>query len=174
MQRGSENFIELLEPIYSNVLNYCLALTRSETEAKDLLQDALLKALENFDSLKDQRKFKSWLFTILTRQYYALYHKSLIRKTFLKKFHEETATFPQVFETVTNEYDQNALKKAMSLIGDKERTAIVLFEIGGFSMEEIKKIQGEKSLSAVKSRISRTRTKLKELILEIRTKAFAI
>jgi DNA-directed RNA polymerase specialized sigma24 family protein len=39
-------------------------------------------------------------------------------------------------------------------------------------MEEIKLIQGEKSLSAVKSRISRTRAKLKELILEIQSKAF--
>src|ERR1041385_3988382 len=116
MQRTSETFIELLEPIYSNVLNYCLALTRSEMEAKDLLQDALLKALENFDSVKDETKFKSWLFTVLTRQYYASYHKSLIRKTFLKKFHEETAEFPQVFEPEPNESNQNALRKAMSLI----------------------------------------------------------
>ena len=164
MQRSSEDFIELLKPIYSNAISYCIALTRNEAEAKDLLQDSLLKALEKFAALRDERKFKSWLFTILTRQYYALYQKSLVRKSFLNQSYYETVEFPQVFEKETNELNQKALLDALNLITEKERVAIVLFEIGEFSMEEIKMIQGEKSLSAVKSRISRTRAKLKELI----------
>lgn len=167
MQRTSEDFIELLKPIYCNAISYCIALTRNEVEAKDLLQDSLLKALEKFTALKDDKKFKSWLFTILTRQYYALYQKSLIKKNFLNESYYETAEFPQIFEKETNEPNQEALLEALGLITEKERVAIVLFEVGDFSMEEIRMIQGEKSLSAVKSRISRTRTKLKELILGI-------
>src|SRR4030095_5243941 len=164
MQRSSEDFIELLRPVYSNAINYCIALTRNEAEAKDLLQDSLLKALEKFAALKDDKKFKSWIFTILTRQYYALYQKSLIRKKFLNEPYYETAEFPQIFETEINDLNQKALLEALGLITEKERVAIVLFEVGNFSMEEIRMIQGEKSLSAIKSRISRTRTKLKELI----------
>ena len=167
MQRSSEDFIELLKPIYSNAISYCIALTRNEAEAKDLLQDSLLKALEKFTALKDDKKFKSWLFTILTRQYYALYQKSLIKKNFLNESYYETTEFPQIFENETNELSQKALLEALGLITEKERVAIVLFEVGDFSMEEIKMIQGEKSLSAVKSRISRTRVKLKELIIGI-------
>jgi len=167
MQRSSEDFIELLKPVYSNAISYCLALTRNEAEAKDLLQDSILKALEKFGALKDDKKFKSWLFTILTRQYYALYQKSLIKKNFLNRSQFETAEFPQIFEKETNEPMQKALLDALEMITEKERVAIVLFEVGSFSMEEIRMIQGEKSLSAVKSRISRTRTKLKELILGI-------
>jgi len=170
MLRNSDDFIELLKPIYNNALNYCIALTKNKSEAKDLLQDSLLKALENFTSLKDEKKFKSWLFTILTRQYYALYQKSLIKKNFLNKSSYETAEFPQIFETEENELKQKILMEALELITQKEKVAIVLFEVGGFSMEEIKVIQGEKSLSAVKSRISRARIKLKELILGIQTK----
>jgi len=49
----------------------------------------------------------------------------------------------------------------------KERTAILLFEIAEFSIEEIKDIQKEKSLSAIKSRLSRTRTKLRNIITEL-------
>ena len=167
MQRSSEDFIELLKPIYSNAISYCIALTRNETDAKDLLQDSLLKALEMFVALRDDKKFKSWLFTILTRQYYALYQKSLIKKKFLNQSHYETAEFPQIFEKEANELNQKALLEALDLITEKERVAIVLFEVGNFSMEEIRMIQGEKSLSAIKSRLSRTRTKLKELILGI-------
>ena len=167
MQRSSEDFIELLKPVYSNAINYCIALTRDEAEAKDLLQDSLLKALEKFARLRDEKKFKSWLFTILTRQYYALHQKSLIRKNFLNESNYETAEFPQIFEKETNELNQKALLEALSLITEKERVAIVLFEVGDFSMEEIRMIQREKSLSAVKSRISRTRAKLRELMLGI-------
>src|SRR4030095_14335342 len=98
MLRNSDDFIELLKPIYNSALNYCIALTRNKSEAKDLLQDSLLKALENFTALKDEKKFKSWLFTILTRQFYASYQKSLIKKTFLNKSSYERAEFPQIFE----------------------------------------------------------------------------
>ena len=167
MQRTSDDFIELLKPIYGKTISYCIALTKNEAEAKDLLQDSLLTALEKFTSLKDDTKFKSWLFTILTRRYYSLYQKSLIKKNFLNESYYETTALPQVFETDTNEVAQSALLEALGLISEKERVAIVLFEVGDFSMEEIRTIQGEKSLSAVKSRISRTRTKLKELILGI-------
>jgi len=167
MQRSSEDFIELLKPVYNNAISYCLALTRNQTDAKDLLQDSLLKGLEKFGALKDDKKFKSWLFTILTRQYYGLYQKSLIKKKFLNQSHYEIAEFPQIFEKETNELNEKALLDALALITEKERVAIVLFEVGNFSMEEIRMIQREKSLSAIKSRISRTRTKLKELILGI-------
>ena len=170
MLRNSDDFIELFKPVYNNALNYCIALTRNESEAKDLLQDSLLKALENFTALKDEKKFESWLFTILTRQYYALYQKSLIKKAFFNRSPYETVELPQIFETEEKELKQKILMEALDLITQKEKVAIVLFEVGGFSMEEIKLIQGEKSLSAVKSRISRTRIKLKELILGIQTK----
>jgi RNA polymerase sigma-70 factor, ECF subfamily len=172
MQRNSEDFIELLKPVYDQALNYCTALARNETDAKDLLQDSILKALENFVKLKDEEKFKSWLFTILTRQYYAMYHKSLVQKKVLKESSHEIAEFPQIFQKEIIELNQKALLDSLNLISEKERIAIVLFEVAGFSMEEIKMIQGEKSLSAVKSRISRTRAKLKQLILAIQSKAF--
>jgi DNA-directed RNA polymerase specialized sigma24 family protein len=64
MPRSSEDFIELLKPVYNNAISYCLALTRNEAEAKDLLQYSLLKALEKFAALKEDKKLKSWLFTI--------------------------------------------------------------------------------------------------------------
>jgi len=172
MHRNSQDFIELLKPVYDYAVNYCIALARNETDAKDLLQDSLLKALENFVKLRDDKKFKSWLFTILTRQYYAMYHKSLVEKKFLKDSSFETAEFPKIFEREMMEPKQKALLDSLNLISEKERIAIVLFEVAGFSIEEIKMIQNEKSLSAVKSRISRARTKLKELILRIQSNVF--
>jgi DNA-directed RNA polymerase specialized sigma24 family protein len=56
---------------------------------------------------------------------------------------------------------------ALDTLNEKERTAILLFEIGGLSLEEIRKVQKEISISAVKSRLSRTRLKLRKTIIEI-------
>jgi DNA-directed RNA polymerase specialized sigma24 family protein len=59
------------------------------------------------------------------------------------------------------------LLEALYSLTEKERAAILLFELGGFSLIEIQQIQGEKSLSAIKSRLSRTREKLRHKILQL-------
>ena len=79
---------------------------------------------------------------------------------------EEGEVAFQVFE---DEYfeDNQLLVAALSRINKKERIAILLFEIGGFSIEEITLIQNEKSESTIKSRLSRTRNKLKEVMVKL-------
>ena len=58
------------------------------------------------------------------------------------------------------------MNKALAKLSAKERAAILLFEIADFSIEEITAIQQEKSISAVKSRLSRARAKLRKAISE--------
>jgi len=169
MCRDTNQFLELLKPHYSNALNYCRALcsNRSAVEAEDVLQQSLLQALENIENLKDVRKFRSWLFTIITRVFY-----SYMRKSFWKKFvsldnYTNLPEIPEVFDRTEQNEKRQILLKALSKLKDKERTAILLFEIADFSIEEIKNIQNEKSISAVKSRLSRSRTKLRKIITEL-------
>ncbi len=169
MCRDTDQFLELLKPHYSDALNYCRALcsNSSAVEAEDVLQQSLLQALENIEKLKDIRKFRSWLFTIITRVFY-----SYMRKNFWKKFvsfdnYANLPEIPVVFDRAEQNEKRQILFKALSKLKYKERTAILLFEIAEFSIEEIKDIQKEKSLSAIKSRLSRTRTKLRNIITEL-------
>lgn len=166
MCQDTNQFLELLKPCYSNALKYCRALCakRSPEDAEDVLQQSLLKALENFDSLIEKPKFRSWLFTIITREFY-----NSVRKDFWKKFIPadnsiSITELPEVYNRIEDSEIRLTLNKALSKISGKERSAVLLFEIGGFSMEEIKEIQKEKSISAVKSRLSRAREKLKKII----------
>jgi DNA-directed RNA polymerase specialized sigma24 family protein len=71
---------------------------------------------------------------------------------------------PEVYEEAENSERKQLLYKALSKISSKEKAAVLLFEIGGFSIEEIKEMQNEKSISAIKSRLSRARGKLKTII----------
>lgn len=166
MCQDTNQFLELLNPEYNDALKYCRALCarRSADDAEDVLQQSLLKALEKFKGLNDNSKFRSWFFKIITHEFL-----NLTRKDFWKKFLPmdnvtEVPELPEVYSRIENNETRILLLNALSQISDKERSAILLFEIGGFSLEEIKEMQHEKSISAVKSRLSRSREKLKRLL----------
>lgn len=167
---SDSEFTDLLKPHYNDAVNYCRALCSgvSRSEAEDVMQQALLKAYENFDSLRDKASFKSWFFQIITRTFY-----NSVRKPFWSRFvslnSEDGKAAFQVFEDEFFE-DNQMLIVALSKISKKERAAILLFEIGGFSIEEITAIQKEKSESTIKSRLSRTRKKLKEFLVKLEEK----
>jgi RNA polymerase sigma-70 factor (ECF subfamily) len=55
------------------------------------------------------------------------------------------------------------LDRALARLPEKQREAVILFEISGFSLAEIREIQGG-SLSGVKSRIVRGRDNLANLL----------
>jgi RNA polymerase sigma-70 factor (ECF subfamily) len=164
---SDSEFTDLLKPHYNDAVNYCRALCSgaSKSEAEDVMQQALLKAYENFDSLRDKANFKSWFFQIITRTFY-----NSVRKPFWSRFvslnSEDGKAAFHVFEDNFFE-DNQILIAALSKISKKERAAILLFEIGGFSIEEITAIQKEKSESTIKSRLSRTRKKLKEFMVTL-------
>lgn len=167
MTRDSALFTELLKPHYNDALKYCKALcaTWSASDAEDVLQQSFLLAFENFPSLKDEAKFRSWFFKIITTTFY-----SSIRKHFWKKFlpldseQHFKKDIPEVFNRAEQTEHRMLLNRALSILNAKERSALLLFEIAEFSIEEITVMQGEKSISAVKSRLSRARKKLKAYI----------
>ncbi|MBS1492703.1 MAG: RNA polymerase sigma factor [Bacteroidetes bacterium] len=169
MYRDTDLFLEHLRPHYNDAVKYCRALTYriSIDDAEDLFQQSVLKGLENFPKLKERDKFKSWFFKIITNEFI-----NQTRKSFWKRYlpldekinHSKP---PEIFEEIAKNETNNILYKALGMLNKKERTCILLFELAEFSIEEIKKIQGEMSLSAVKSRLSRARSKLKEHIIKM-------
>jgi len=168
MSRDTGKFTELLKPHYNDALKYSRALCSSwsPADAEDVLQQSFLNALENFENLNDISKFRSWFFKIITTTFY-----SSVRKHFWKKFLPiESAVnipdMPEVFNRAEQSETRMILNKALSRLSEKERTAILLFEIAEFSIEEITEMQQEKSISAVKSRLSRARAKLRKYITE--------
>jgi len=169
MYRDTELFVKYLRPHYNDAVKYCRALTYriSIEDAEDLFQQSVLKGLENFSKLNEKDKFKSWFFKIITNEF--INHT---RKLFWKKFLplDEKVNYsapPEIFEEIAKRETNNILYKALDMLNKKERVCILLFEMADFSIEEIKKIQNELSLSAVKSRLSRARRKLKEHIIKL-------
>lgn len=160
----------LLTPCLAKLSRYCHAMTKdaddrsSFDDGRDLLSDAILLAYENFEKLRATEAFTSYIFTTARR----LYYRSARRKKLW-------GIFPSGAEEIADErgpsaevkLDLEALDRALAKLPEKQREAVVLFEISELSLAEIREIQGG-SLSGVKSRIVRGREKLAELLGERR------
>src|SRR5205807_391366 len=60
-------FLKLLEPVHNRLWRFVLSTTRDHEEAEDLLSETVLVAFERFHTLRDEKAFVSFLFTIATR-----------------------------------------------------------------------------------------------------------
>lgn len=155
-----ERFLELLRPHNASLSRFARAMTRDADAAKDLISETVLKAFESFDSLRDGSSFLSYLFTIAVR----LHNRERSRGKLWGIFDREHAEqLPYKGSAPDASVDVQLLYAALKHLPEKQREAIVLFEISGLSLEEIREIQGG-SLSGVKSRIVRGRASLAELL----------
>ena len=160
------SFTEQLKPHYAAAVRYCRALcARSRAaEADDVLQDALLKAVEHYDRLRDPSRFKSWLFQIITRTFYSAQRRSYWGRFVPFSDVPDVARMPSVYRS---EADRLLVLQALGRLTDRQRSALLLYEIAGFSVAEIAEIQGDRSRSAVKSRLSRARKTLQQVITDL-------
>ena len=117
MCKDTNRFLSLLKPCYSDALKYCRALCvkRSQDDAEDVLQQSLLKALENFDSLNEKSKFRSWFFTIITREFYNSVRNDFWRKFLPSDGLSPVAEIPEIFSRNENDEIKLILNKALYL-----------------------------------------------------------
>lgn len=155
-----QRFLELLRPFQPSLSRFARAMTGNAEAAKDLVSETVLKAYESFECLKNSEGFQSYLFTIATR----LNNRERSRgKRWTDWDEERMSQLPAQGNEPDVRVEVGLLYRALQQLPDKQREAIVLFEISGLSLEEIREIQGG-SLSGVKSRIVRGRESLADLL----------
>lgn len=158
----NEKFLELLDPLRDKLYMYARALEKSTEDAEDLVSDTILTCLENFSEIQDYSKFKSYIFKIVRNKFKRKSRKNI----FWAKYDESRANeIPSNGIQTDLPTDIAFLYNALDQLPDKQKEALVLFEISGFSMSEIRDFQGG-SISAIKSRIKRGREKLSELLTD--------
>lgn len=59
-------FAEVVDAHLDRLYGYCVHLCGDPTDAEDLLQDTLVRAMHSFAGLRDPQSVKTWLFTIAT------------------------------------------------------------------------------------------------------------
>ena len=69
MKSRQLRFQALVMSVMADVYRYAFWLCRDSHQAEELVQETYLRAWRSLDSLKDDKAAKTWLITILRREY---------------------------------------------------------------------------------------------------------
>lgn len=153
-------FLELLEPLYPRLARYALAITRDKDDAKDLVSESVLTALERFDSLRDEEKFAGFIFRIALRTHRTRRYRERMKVPFDNLQAELIQD--------GNHSPEYAAEKALALaalerLPKKMRETVLLFDVADLTLEAVREIQGG-TLSGVKSRLRRGHEMLRSML----------
>jgi RNA polymerase sigma-70 factor (ECF subfamily) len=124
-------------------------LVKSPSEADDLVQDTLMRALKAYRSFDLNTNIKAWSFTIMRRL-----HINSFRKVTLEELPDDTMDSMSV---PPNQQDSLELKEVIAALHTLARThreVLALVRAGGVTYDDAAAIMGCK-LGTIKSRVNR-------------------
>jgi RNA polymerase sigma-70 factor (ECF subfamily) len=132
------------------------------TMAEDLAQEALLRAWNKRASYEPGTNLKAWTFMILRNQFYSDKRRSW-RSTPLDPETAERTLIATTNPVATLELDE--VRRALNLLPEDQREALILIGAGGLSYEEVSAIC-DCAIGTIKSRVSRARDRLALILAE--------
>ena len=165
---------ELIKKIQQDVFATLSYMLKSNENLSDLTQEVLLKVARNISNLNSPKCFHGWLNHIITNTYYDYLRKIKNKPEVVSleyvcpsldlevKIEIPDKRSKPMEKCITSECEQQ-IKKAIRNLPDAFRIPIILREFQGLSYEEIANTVNI-SIGTVKSRISRARLKLQEVL----------
>ena len=156
-------FLQWYEPLHERFLRYCDSRALGIHSAEDLVQEAVLAALAGWDRLEHKDRLLGYMIGIVNNQLRSLRRRAKFRG----EWSEERMALleSRLGGDAETALDLHYLLKAMDELPEDQHEALLLQAVSGFSIREIAEIQCV-SEGAVKTRISRARAQLRELLSE--------
>lgn len=151
---SKEKFVELVEENKISLYRFGKSILKKDVEVEDAIGETILKAYKYRGRLKNIDNFKSWIMSILNNECY-----NIIKKN--KKF-----DLRENIEDLNLSYsdeDEYSLKDIVNKLSYEFSSVTVLFYYEDMSIKNISKVL-EVSEGTVKSRLSRARRKIKEIL----------
>jgi RNA polymerase sigma-70 factor (ECF subfamily) len=165
--------LEHLDALYG----FAMALTRSQTEAEDLIQETYLRAMRAFGQLVPDSNLKSWLFTIMRNVWRNQLRHARNGPRFVELEAEEGAgeeperwpdpLGPDPYLLLLRKVEREEVRAAIGRLPGPYREIVLLREIEGFSYQQIASIL-ECPAGTVMSRLARARGQLRVLLSQWR------
>lgn len=154
-----EQFTALVKGEQGQLRRFLLALCCGDGDsADDIAQESLVKAYLSSDNYKDNGQFTAWIYKIAYRTF--LDYKRSSRQHMPL---EQAGNISDTSMESDSAFRYQELYAALNGLPPKERTAILLFYINGYSIKEISQIT-DISEDAVKKQLSRGRDHIKAQI----------
>ena len=136
--------------------------TRDEENARDLLQETLLKAFRNKDKFRDGTNLKAWLYTIMRNTFITHYHRVIRHNTFTDPTEDQhflNATSKSVKNDAYSTLAMEEITEAVEGLSYVYQTPFMMYYLG-YKYHEIADIL-EIPIGTVKNRIHIARKQLK-------------
>ena len=141
---------------------FARTLCQDAEQAEDLAQEALLKAWQCRGQFQSGTNLRAWLATILRNRFYSLGRRRKWQADYDQEIMERTLVAPDDPAAIVELED---VRRALALLPEFQREALILVGAGGMSYEEVAQIAGC-PLGTVKSRVRRARDELQAILFE--------
>ena len=150
-------FNKLAQDYGTDLYRYAMWICGNDALAKDLVQETFLRAWKALDKLKDMGAAKSWLITILRREYARTFERKVPKFTDV-----DDVVVPDEREPEPDDRTEiRLLRQGIMTLAEKYREPLMLQVVMGYSCEEIANELGI-SKSAVMTQLFRAREQLKQ------------
>ncbi|MGI6499897.1 MAG: RNA polymerase sigma factor [Anaerostipes sp.] len=152
-----EEFCSYIKQYQIDFFRFAFSMTKNTQDAEDAVSESILKAYEKLDTLRFKSKFKSWFFQILRNECLKI----------IKQKNKQGLTYDGIVPEQVVPDDKMECDEDLSLyllnIKEEYREVLILYYYEEFSVSEISKILKIPN-GTVKSRLSRGRSKIKNLL----------
>lgn len=156
---NSSAFSRLYSKVYKKLYYIALCSLRNTEDAADIVSDTVLDAFNSIKKLKNEDAFSAWITKILTNK---------IKKKQSEYINKAQYNYEDFENSLKSDFDfeKSELAEEIYRLDNEERVILSLSVLGGYSSEEISSFYGLKP-SSIRSKLSRTKEKLKKAINEI-------
>ncbi|WP_027419842.1 RNA polymerase sigma factor [Crocinitomix catalasitica] len=155
---------ELYNLLSKKIYNRCLFILKDQNLAEDATQELFLKAFRHIGSLKDDKKIEGWLNRMAYNYCMDYFRKEKKTKDQLDVLvnEEEPLSIIDNIEFLENsKVKKDKLVAEIEALNETDRMILVMYYWEGMLVSEIAEMM-DLGISAVKMKLSRTRSKLKE------------
>ena len=160
MIENEELFLELMDRYSEKLWRYIVSIEYNSEFAKDIYSETVFAAYTYFDTLKKPDSFLSWVITIARR--YRIKNLNQRKNDRI----ERDIDYNEIAGVQANPEEKllySELFEALDQLPEKQKEAILLTAVYGFSRAEAAEIQLTSQFN-IKNRIARGRKKLKEIL----------
>lgn len=156
-------FTNQVQKISATLRPVAMNLTRDADDAKDLVQETLLKALSNKEKFKTGTNLKAWLYTIMRNTFINSYNKitkrnSKIDSTEYFQYYNTDDAFI-TYNGATSTFIMGDINQAIERLNEDFRTPFLMYYFGYKYLEIAEHLQIP--IGTVKNRIHIARKELK-------------
>jgi len=157
-------YASLVDRYKSYIYTIAFKVLQNRPDAEEAAQDAFIKAYHHLSGFNRQAKFSTWLYRIAFNT--AISYKRKHRQQF-QSIENTVIEYSQDAEGTLEKTDKKRyLQLAMTKLNEADRTALTLFYLQEFSLEEIAEIMSMQA-NTVKVRIHRARQRVAEELKNI-------